>query len=58
LQDNRRYSQAYGLAEALVVDAQGAWVGLDNNDGPRADGEERPIIWRFAAPDGGWNASP
>ncbi|TWC24094.1 phytase-like protein with esterase activity [Pseudomonas sp. SJZ085] len=58
LQDNRRYSQAYGLAEALVVDATGAWVGLDNNDGPRADGEERPIIWRFAAPDGGWSASP
>lgn len=58
LHDNRRYSQAYGLAEALVVDAKGAWVGLDNNDGPRADGEERPIIWRFAAPDGGWNAAP
>ncbi|WP_417695765.1 esterase-like activity of phytase family protein [Pseudomonas sp.] len=58
LQDNRRYSQDYGLAEALVVDAEGAWVGLDNNDGARADGEQRPIIWRFAAPDGGWGATP
>ncbi|AKJ97521.1 esterase-like activity of phytase family protein [Pseudomonas sp. MS646] len=58
LQDNRRYSQDYGLAEALVVDAEGAWIGLDNNDGPRADGEERPIVWRFAAPDGGWDAAP
>ncbi|WP_260958968.1 esterase-like activity of phytase family protein [Pseudomonas citri] len=58
LQDERRYSQAYGLAEALVVDAEGAWIGLDNNDEPRADGEARPIIWRFAAPDGGWSAAP
>ncbi|MBT2337909.1 MULTISPECIES: esterase-like activity of phytase family protein [Pseudomonas] len=58
LQDNRRYAQAYGLAEALVVDTEGAWIGLDNNDGPRADGEERPIIWRFAAPEGGWSAEP
>lgn len=57
LQGNRLYSQAYGLAEALVVDAEGAWIGLDNNDGARADGEKRPIIWRFAAPDGGWSAS-
>ncbi|MCE0463039.1 esterase-like activity of phytase family protein [Pseudomonas uvaldensis] len=58
LQDHRRYAQAYGLAEALVVDAEGAWIGLDNNDGARADGEERPIVWRFAAPEGGWSASP
>lgn len=58
LQDNRRYPQAYGLAEALVVDAEGAWIGLDNNDGKRADGEQRPIVWRFAAPEGGWSASP
>jgi hypothetical protein len=56
LQEHRRYPQAYGLAEALVVDAEGAWIGLDNNNGARADGEERPIIWRFAAPDGGWSA--
>ncbi|MGN8274253.1 esterase-like activity of phytase family protein [Pseudomonas sp. SMN5] len=58
LQENRRYRQNFGLAEALVVDAEGAWIGLDNNDGRRADGEERPIVWRFAAPDGGWSASP
>jgi hypothetical protein len=58
LQDERRYPQPYGLAEALVVDADGAWIGLDNNDGTRADGEQRPIVWHFAAPDGGWSASP
>ncbi|WP_445180000.1 esterase-like activity of phytase family protein [Pseudomonas sp. McL0111] len=58
LQPQRRYSQAFGLAEALVVDADGAWIGLDNNDGARADGEKRPIVWRFAAPEGGWSARP
>jgi hypothetical protein len=58
LQPQRRYSQAFGLAEALVVDADGAWIGLDNNDGARADGEKRPIVWRFAAPEGGWSAKP
>ncbi|MCF4998706.1 DNA topoisomerase IV [Pseudomonas syringae] len=58
LKENRRYPQAYGLEEALVVDAQGAWIGIDNNDGVRADGEKRPIVWRFAAPDGGWSAKP
>lgn len=56
LQEDRRYPQPYGLAEALVVDADGAWIGLDNNDGARADGERRPIVWRFAAPKGGWSA--
>jgi hypothetical protein len=54
----RRYSQAYGLAEALVVDADGAWIGIDNNFGPRADGEKRPMVYRFAAPVGGWSAKP
>lgn len=58
LQAHRRYSQEYGLAEALVVDADGAWVGIDNNNGVRADGERRPIVWRFAAPVGGWSAAP
>jgi hypothetical protein len=58
LQENRRYPQPYGLAEALVVDTEGAWIGIDNNDGARADGEKRPIVWRFAAPDGGWSARP
>ncbi|WP_095144722.1 esterase-like activity of phytase family protein [Pseudomonas sp. Irchel s3b6] len=58
LQAHRRYPQAYGLAEALVVDADGAWVGIDNNNGARADGEFRPIVWRFAAPQGGWSARP
>jgi hypothetical protein len=58
LQDGRQYPQAYGLAEALVVDAEGAWIGIDNNDGARDDGEIRPIVWRFAAPEGGWSAKP
>jgi hypothetical protein len=58
LRPSRRYAQDYGLAEALIVDAEGAWIGIDNNGGARADGEKRPIVWRFAAPDGGWNAAP
>ncbi|APC16252.1 DNA topoisomerase IV [Pseudomonas frederiksbergensis] len=58
LQEHRRYPQPYGLAEALVVDAEGAWIGIDNNNGARADGEARPIVWRFAAPQGGWSATP
>lgn len=58
LQENRRYSQNYGLEEALIIDAEGAWIGVDNNFGPRADGEVRPVVWRFAAPDGGWSAGP
>ncbi|MDY4302621.1 esterase-like activity of phytase family protein [Pseudomonas salmasensis] len=58
LTPQRRYPQSYGLAEALLVDAEGAWVGIDNNFGPRADGEKRPMVYRFAAPDGGWSAQP
>ncbi|WP_407313135.1 esterase-like activity of phytase family protein [Pseudomonas sp. nanlin1] len=58
LAPQRRYDQPFGLAEALVVDASGAWVGLDNNEGARADGERRPVVWRFAAPAGGWGAVP
>ncbi|NWC91215.1 MULTISPECIES: esterase-like activity of phytase family protein [unclassified Pseudomonas] len=58
LAPQRQYNQPYGLAEALVVDADGAWIGLDNNFGARADGEKRPIVYRFAAPAGGWSAKP
>ncbi|MNH30875.1 hypothetical protein D3C79_911920 [compost metagenome] len=58
LVDARRYDQPFGLAEALVIDAKGAWIGLDNNFGSRADGEARPIVWRFEAPEGGWSAKP
>ncbi|WP_397450205.1 esterase-like activity of phytase family protein [Pseudomonas sp. NA-150] len=50
------YSQEFGLAEALVIDKDGAWIGVDNNFGARADGEKRPIVWRFAAPKDGWSA--
>ncbi|WP_122316017.1 esterase-like activity of phytase family protein [Pseudomonas cichorii] len=52
----RVYDQPYGLTEALVVDENGAWIGIDNNFSARADGEKRPIVWRFAAPAGGWSA--
>ncbi|NMZ13051.1 MULTISPECIES: esterase-like activity of phytase family protein [Pseudomonas] len=58
LQPNRRYAQSYGLAEALLIDADGAWIGIDNNFGTRADGEKRPMVYRFAAPAGGWSAQP
>jgi hypothetical protein len=56
LADGRRYPEPYGNAEALWLDKDGAWLGLDNNDLARADGERRPVVWQFKAPDGGWNA--
>lgn len=52
----RRYAVEHGVAEALWLDADGAWVGVDNGNLARADGETRPIVWRFAAPPGGWSA--
>jgi len=52
LTPERRYAQPYGLAEALVLDADGAWLGIDSNFGARADGEKRPVVYRFAAPAG------
>jgi hypothetical protein len=55
---SRQYTSEHGMTEALLVDAQGAWIGVDNNFATRADGESRPIVWRFAAPAGGWDASP
>jgi hypothetical protein len=63
LTEARRYDQPYGVAEALWLDADGAWLGLDNGDSlagggqARGDGEARPIVWRFAAPAGGWDAA-
>jgi hypothetical protein len=63
LTDDRRYDLPYGVAEALWLDADGAWLGLDNGDGmlgggrARGDGEARPIVWRLAAPLGGWMGS-
>ncbi|MCR8933437.1 MULTISPECIES: esterase-like activity of phytase family protein [unclassified Pseudomonas] len=53
---SRQYAARHGMTEALLVDAQGAWIGVDNNFATRADGESRPIVWRFAAPAGGWDA--
>jgi hypothetical protein len=58
LHPNLLYPQRFGLEEALVVDADGAWIGVDNNNGTRKDGESRPVVWRFAAPEGGWSAKP
>lgn len=58
LTPERLYPPAYGLAEALWVDQDGAWIGVDNGNFSRADGELRPIIWRFAAPKGGWGRTP
>ena len=52
----KRYPVDYGMAEALWLDDQYAYIGLDNGELPRADGEQRPIIWQFNAPKGGWNA--
>ena len=56
LAEGRRYPEPYGNAEALWLDQNGAWLGLDNNDLARADGESRPLLWQFNAPAGGWNA--
>ncbi len=55
LEKARYQDNAWG-AEALALDAEGAWVGIDNNENARDDGERRPIVWRFAAPPGGWLA--
>lgn len=57
LTDERRYPVHYGMAEALSVDGQGAWIGLDNGGHARGDGETRPVVWRFATPTGGWGAA-
>lgn len=59
----RRYDLPYGVAEALSIDAEGAWIGVDNGDltpsggQARGDGESRPIVWRLAAPAGGWGGN-
>lgn len=55
LADEHRYAEPYGAAEALWLDKDGAWLGLDNNGLARADGERRPLLWQFKAPAGGWS---
>lgn len=55
LTEPRRYPVNYGMAEALWVDKDGAWIGVDNGSETRADGEQRPIVWRFVAPTRGWD---
>lgn len=54
--EHRLYDSPYSTVESLWIDADGAWIGLDNNELTRQDGESRPIVWRFAAPKGGWSA--
>ncbi|MFG0381256.1 esterase-like activity of phytase family protein [Pseudomonas sp. zbq_18] len=54
--ESRVHPEPYGTAEALWLDKNSAWVGLDNNDLARADGEQRPLIWQLKAPQGGWSA--
>ncbi|MNO98055.1 hypothetical protein D3C76_897870 [compost metagenome] len=55
LAPERRYDSQYGgLAEGLAIDDKGAWIGLDNGDHARADGDSRPRVLRFAVPAGGW----
>ena len=56
LTEGRLYPEPYGNAEALWLEKGGAWLGLDNNDLTRADGERRPLLWHFKAPAGGWGA--
>lgn len=58
LTPERLYPPSYGMAEALWVDQRGAWIGVDNGQFSRADGESRPVIWHFAEPKGGWGRKP
>lgn len=58
LTDARKYDEHWGMAEALTIDEKGAWIGVDNGNKARGDGEDRPIVWRFAAPKDGWSAKP
>ncbi|MGQ7959662.1 esterase-like activity of phytase family protein [Pseudomonas sp. SP16.1] len=58
LAEQRRYAPDYGMAEALWIDKDGAWIGVDNGGLTRADGEQRPLVWHFAVPTGGWSRRP
>lgn len=58
LAEQRHYPVDYGVAEALWIDKEGAWIGVDNGGQTRADGEVRPIVWHFKAPKGGWSQRP
>lgn len=55
-EEGRVHPEPYGTAEALWLDKDSAWLGLDNNDLARADGEQRPLLWQLKAPQGGWSA--
>ncbi|MBN3859514.1 DNA topoisomerase IV [Neisseriaceae bacterium PsAf] len=53
--ENYQYAQySFGQAEALWLNKNEVWIGLDNNNMRRNDGEDRPIIYRFKAPKKGW----
>ncbi|QRN41226.1 MAG: DNA topoisomerase IV [Neisseriaceae bacterium] len=45
---------SFGQAEALWLNDDEVWIGIDNNNMYRNDGEYRPIIYRFKAPNSGW----
>lgn len=56
-----RYDTEHELAEALFLDADGLWIGIDNGSSPltargrpNASGEARPMIFYFKAPPEGW----
>lgn len=55
LAPERRYATPYGVAEALWLDDDAAWIGLDNNGEANAAGESRPLVLQFKAPPGGWS---
>ena len=54
LAPERRYELPYGVAEALSLDDKGAWLGIDNGDHARADGDVRPFVLRRRPPAAGW----
>lgn len=58
LAEQRRYAPDYGMAEALWLDQDSAWIGVDNGSLTRADGEQRPVVWHLKAPKGGWSRRP
>ncbi len=55
LPPERRYDTPYGVAEALWLGDDAAWIGLDNGDHANAGGERRPLILQLQAPAGGWS---
>lgn len=55
-QPSTAYPAHASIAEALWMDAQGAWVGLDNGGRVTVSGETRSLIMQLQAPVAGWLA--